>query len=227
MQNIFSSPAALAAFALVGRSALMANFFKLGAVGLFLLSIVDASFVPLPLPGASDLLIALLAARQHAWLVLTLAATVGSVLGGGACYYVGSLGGIHMLEKRVPAKYFARITYWVEKNAFLAVAVPAILPPPFPLIPFVLAAGALKMPKRKFYMAFTISRALRHALFAWLGLHYANKLKFVWTLFESRWAAAILIVFWIAIIGAVVYGIWSLVRTTRANRSNSRQPEPA
>jgi membrane protein YqaA with SNARE-associated domain len=227
MHNLLSSPAILAVFAFAGRSTLMAGFFRLGAVGLFLLSIVDASFVPLPLPGASDLLIALLAARQHAWLILTLAATAGSVLGGAACYYVGSLGGVHMLEKRVPAKYFSRITRWVEKNAFLAVAIPAILPPPFPLIPFVLAAGALKMPKRKFYIAFTISRALRHALFAWIGLHYANKLKFVWTLFESRWATVILIIFWIAVIGAVIYGIWSLVRTTRANRSNSRQPEPA
>jgi len=227
MSNILSSHVVLAVLALAGRSTFMTDFFRLGAIGLFLLSVVDASFVPLPLPGASDLLIALLAARQHAWFILTLAATAGSVLGGAACYYVGSLGGVHMLEKRVPARYYARITRWVEENAFLAVALPAILPPPFPLIPFVLAAGALKMPKRRFFIAFTVSRALRHGLFAWLGLHYANKLKFVWTLFQSRWASVVLIIFWIAIIAAVVYGIWSLVRTTRANRSNNRQPEPA
>jgi len=227
MQNILSSHDLLSVLAFAGRSTFMADFFKLGGIGLFLLSVVDASFVPLPLPGASDLLIALLAARQQAWFILTLAATAGSVLGGAACYYVGSLGGVHMLEKRVPARYYARITHWVEKNAFLAVALPAFLPPPFPLIPFVLAAGALQMPKRRFFIAFTVSRALRHGLFAWLGLHYANKLKFVWTLFQSRWASVILVIFWIAIIAAVIYGIWSLVRTTRANRSKTHQPEPA
>jgi membrane protein DedA with SNARE-associated domain len=206
---------------LAQHSALMQEIVHLGWFGLFLLSVVDASFVPLPLPGASDLFIALLAARQHAWLLLTLSATAGSVVGGASCYYVGTLGGVHMLEKRIPPRYFQRVKHWAESHAFLAVAVPAILPPPCPLIPFVLAAGALGMPKRKFYTAFTLSRALRHGIFAWLGLHYARHLVRFWRVFESRWAAPVLLVFWVIVIGAVAYGIWSLIRTTRAKRAGA------
>jgi len=206
------------AMTLANSGAFLREFIRLGPIGLFLLSAVDASFVPLPIPGASDLLIALFTARQHGWFWLTVAATAGSVVGGAACYYVGLLGGVSMLEKRVPPRYLSRIRHWVQDHAFLAVAVPAILPPPFPLIPFVLAAGALCMPKRKFFFAFTLSRALRHLLFAWLGLHYAHKLQWVWRLFESRTAAVALVVFWVAVLGAAGYGIWSLVNTSRARR---------
>lgn len=195
--------------------------FHLGLLGLCLLSIVDASFVPLPIPGSTDLLIALMAARAHAWLLLTCVSTVGSVLGGASCYYVGKLSGIHVVEKRVPPKYFKRITSWVEEHAYAAVAIPAVLPPPFPLIPFVMAAGALKMPPKKFYVAFTLSRFVRHALFALLGIRFAPQLKKLWPLLESRYAVAALIVFWILVVAMVAYGIVQLVRTQRSSKKAS------
>lgn len=209
------------------KSRLLSTLFHLGAVGLGLLSAVDASFVPLPIPGAADLMIALMAAREHNWLLLVLVSTLGSVAGGASCYYVGSLGGVHMVQKRVPAKYFNHLTTWVEEHAFWAVAIPAILPPPFPLIPFVMAAGALKMPPKKFYFAFAASRFARHAFFAWLGILYASHLRNVWKLLESPWATAVLVVFWIAVIGAVTYGIVKLVRTQRALPKNKRAAEAA
>ena len=40
--------------------------------------------------------------------------------------------------------------------------VSAILPPPIPTVPFVLAAGALKYGRAKFVAAFTLGRALRY-----------------------------------------------------------------
>lgn len=193
-----------------------------GTLGLGLLCVVDASFVPLPIPGSADLMLALMAAKQHTWLTLTCVATLGSVLGGAACYYVGALGGMQLVEKRVPPRYFQRMTHWLEKHAYLAVSIPAILPPPFPLIPFVMAAGALKMPARKFYPAFALSRMLRHAFFAWLGMHYAEHLQHVWKLLTSPWATVILIVFWVLVIAAVTYGIVKLIKTQRAAPTSSR-----
>ena len=65
-----------------------------GIVGVLLVSIVDSSFVPLPLPGITDIMVVVLAA-QHANLFLLIgAATLGSFLGGLFSYQVGQSGGL-------------------------------------------------------------------------------------------------------------------------------------
>ena len=84
------------------------------------------------------------------------------------------------LEKRIPPRIFNRVRDWMEHHAILAVALPAILPPPMPLSPFVLAAGALKMSKKTFMTTFTISRAARHSIAAWLGIHYGRHILRLW-----------------------------------------------
>src|ERR1035437_1259128 len=69
-----------------------------GIVGVLLVSIVDSSFVPLPLPGITDIMIVVLAA-QHANLFLLIgSATAGSFLGGYFSYKVGQSGGMAFLE---------------------------------------------------------------------------------------------------------------------------------
>ena len=109
------------------------------------------------------------------------------------------------LEKRVPPRIFKRVRDWMENHAILSVALPAILPPPMPLSPFVLAAGALKMSRKKFMIAFTISRSARHAIAAWLGIHYGRHILRLWNRFSAKYATPILIVIWIAIIVSCAY----------------------
>jgi membrane protein YqaA with SNARE-associated domain len=134
-----------------------------GIVGVLLVSIVDSSFVPLPIPGITDIMIVVLAAQHANLFLLVGAATFGSFLGGFFSYKVGQSGGMAFLEKHVPPRIFKPVCNWMETHAILAVALPAILPPPMPLSPFVLAAGALKMSRNKFLTTFTTSRFLRHA----------------------------------------------------------------
>ncbi len=140
--------------------ALLHLLFSLGLTGMFLVSIVDSSFVPLPIPGMTDIMLVVYAA-QHAnpWLLIAIA-TTGSALGGLFSHKVGQAGGLAFIEKRTPPRIFKRVTGWMESHAILAVALPAILPPPMPLSPFVLAAGALKMSRKKFMITFTISRLI-------------------------------------------------------------------
>ena len=113
---------------------------------------------------------------------------------------MGHAGGIAFLEKRVPARIFRRVRDWMESHAILAVALPAILPPPMPLSPFVLAAGALKMSRKKFMSTFTISRCVRHSLAIWLGVHYGHHVVRLWNNLSAEYATPILIVMWSAII---------------------------
>ncbi len=60
-----------------------------GLIGVLLVSIVDSSFVPLPIPGITDVMIVVMAAQHANLFLLVGAATLGSFLGGLFSYQVG------------------------------------------------------------------------------------------------------------------------------------------
>ncbi len=197
---------------------LLASF---GVFGIFLVSIVDSSFVPLPVPGVTDIMLVVFAAQKSNWILLILLATAGSAIGGYLSYEVGHAGGMQFLEKHIPARIFKNIREWMEKHAILAIALPAVLPPPMPLSPFVLAAGALKMSKKKFITIFTVSRAARHAFAVWLGIYYGRHVLHLWSRFSAKWASTILIVLWTAIVISCAIAFWKLYKTSRNVSSRS------
>ena len=181
----------------------------------FLVAIVDSSFVPLPLPGITDIMLIVLAAQHHSWILLVLLATAGSALGGYFSYQVGQSGGMAFIEKHIPARIFKRVCDWMENHAILSVALPAILPPPMPLSPFVLAAGALHMSRKKFLTTFTISRAARHAIAVWLGIHYGRHILHLWNSLSAKYATPVLIVIWTIIVLSCAFAFWKLYKTSR------------
>lgn len=193
-----------------------------GVFGLFFVSIVDSSFVPLPIPGVTDIMIVLLAAQKTNWILLVALTTAGSAVGGYFSYQVGHAGGMAFLEKHVPARIFKRVCDWMENHAILAVALPALLPPPMPLSPFVLAAGALNMSRSKFMATFTISRAIRHAIAVFLGIHYGRHILRVWNAFSQKWATTILVVVWGTILIGCAVAFWKLYQTSRSVGANAR-----
>jgi membrane protein YqaA with SNARE-associated domain len=197
------------------RSPLLHFLFGFGIFGVFLVSIVDSSFVPLPLPGITDIMIIVMAAQHQSVILLVLFATAGSVLGGYFSHLVGQRGGMAFLEKRVPARIFKRVCEWMESHAILSVALPAILPPPMPLSPFVLAAGALRMSRKKFLTTFAISRALRHSIAAWLGIHYGRHIVRLWNGLSAKYATPVLIVLWVGIAISCAFAFWQIYKTSR------------
>jgi membrane protein YqaA with SNARE-associated domain len=201
-----------------------------GLLGVLLVAIVDASFVPLPIPGITDLLVVILAARHTNIFFLVGAATVGSFLGGAFSYQVGQTGGLALLERHVPPRIFQTVCNWMQTHAILSVALPAIMPPPMPLSPFVLAAGALNMSRRKFLTTFTLSRFLRHATVAALGVHYGPHILHLWNLFTRKWNTEILIAIWSTISISVAFAFYRLYKTNRAlseQSQASRDPRAA
>lgn len=195
--------------------------FSFGVFGVFFISIVDSSFVPLPIPGVTDIMLVLFAAQKTNVFLLVLLSTAGSALGGYLSYQVGQSGGMAFLEKHVPARIFKRVCEWMENHAILSVALPALLPPPMPLSPFVLAAGALKMSRSKFMTTFTVSRALRHSFAVWLGVHYGKQVLHLWNAFSQKWATTILIVIWSTILVSCAIAFWKLYKTSRSVGINS------
>jgi membrane protein YqaA with SNARE-associated domain len=208
-----------------GPSPLVRFFFKFGLAGLPIISAIDSSFVPLPIPGVTDIMIILYAAGKANVFLLVGLATLGSAVGGFLSHAAGRAGGMAFLEKHVPERFLKPISSWMENHAILAVALPALLPPPMPLSPFVLIAGAVHMTRKKFMTAFVISRFLRHSLAAWIGIHYGRHVLRLWNQFSAKWGATILTVIWSVIIVFVVIAIWKLYQTSR-DLKDQRSPRP-
>jgi membrane protein YqaA with SNARE-associated domain len=202
-------------------------FLSFGIFGVFLVSIVDSSFIPLPIPGLTDIMIVVIAAQREGWLQAVLVvflASSGSAIGGFVSYQVGQSGGMAFLEKRVPSRIFKRVTQWMEDHNILAVALPAILPPPMPLSPFVLAAGALRMSRKKFMWTFTLSRLGRHIIALWLGIHYGKHVVALWSKFSAKWAEPFLITLWSVILIFCVIAFVRIYKTSKSVHAQFRQP---
>src|SRR5258708_8967741 len=115
----------------------------LGGPGRIVLGIIDNS--PSPLPGSMDAATILLAAHhRNLWVYYAIMATLGAALGGYLTYRMARKGGKETLEKRFSKKKAAKIYAIFEHWGFAAVAIPPILPPPFPIVPILLAAGAIQ-----------------------------------------------------------------------------------
>ncbi len=147
------------------------SLFHLGGLGLIPLGLLDNSFIPLP--GILDVATIVLSARQQQlWLYYAIMATAGSVIGGLVTYRLAHKGGKEALERRFPRKRIDKVCEIFGRWGFAAIAVPAVLPPPVPMVPFLLAAGAMQYPARKFLAALTVGRISRYLLLSYLAARY-------------------------------------------------------
>src|SRR5262245_60491062 len=157
---------------------------RLGGPGLLLLGIADSSIIPLT--GSMDVLTVLLAAhRPGFWPYYAVMATLGSLIGSYITYTLASKGGKQALERRLSCDRVNRIYKKFEKHGFLAVMVPALLPPPFPFVPFILAAGAMQYARKKFLGALAVGRSIRFSALALLGSIYGRQRTYF--LCTGRW----------------------------------------
>jgi len=146
---------------------------RLGGVGLIVLGLVDQSFVPVP--GSIDLLTIVLSAhRKEWWWYYAVMATLGSLAGAYLTFRLGHKGGEKTLQKKVPRSEAERVYRTFRKYGFFAIFVPALMPPPVPIVPFVLAAGVLKYSRRKFVLALGSARLIRYGIVAYLGSRYGG-----------------------------------------------------
>ncbi len=207
----------------VPHQTLMRMLFGLGSVGLFLVAIVDSSVVPLPVPGSTDILLILLAAHHRTGPLLVVCATIGSVLGAYTSYQIGVKGGLPALERYVSPKYLERVCLWVEKNALLAIALPAMLPPPMPLSPFIVAAGALSVPKKQFLITFGAARAIRFSLVAALAYHFGRSIIRTWNRFFARWGTTMDVCIFVSIASTVGFFFWKYWRSQKQARVSAAE----
>ena len=189
----------------------------LGGLGLFAVAIVDSSIIPLPLPGSTDLLLLWLIAHRGNPFLLALIAISGSLVGGYTTWLIGRKGGEAALRRYVPARLLGRVVVWVKNHPVLAVFLPAVLPPPIPLSPFVLASGALSVSRSRFLLAFGAARTLRYSLIAWLGVAYGRHVVRLWTGTLQKWSTPLLCIFVALVLGGICMGIWKAYKLRKSD----------
>jgi membrane protein YqaA with SNARE-associated domain len=193
---------------------------RFGGLGLIAVGILDNSLVPVP--GSQDFFTILLAAHHRDWwFYYALMSTAGATLGGYLTYRLGHKGGEEALKQRLREARVKKVSATFEKYGFAAVFVPALMPPPVPMVPFVLGAGALRYPLRKFLSAYASARFIRYTIAASLAALYGRRVLSL----IARNTRMFLIVCGILVTAAVVlvvaYRLWEKTRAGKAITPNA------
>ncbi len=149
--------------------------FRLGGIGLIIVALIDNSFIPIP--GGLDVFTILLSSGRHdLWWYYAIMATFGSVVGAYLTYRIGEKGGEEALEKKIGKQRSEKVYKRVNQAGFSSVFISVLIPPPFPIVPVLLAAGALKIPTKKFLSAVAAGRAVRFTIDAMLGIYFGRSI---------------------------------------------------
>jgi membrane protein YqaA with SNARE-associated domain len=145
----------------------------LGFWGAGCIALLDAAAFPVPL----DLIIAgyVWADKKHFYLYVIVAAA-GSAIGGLVPFLLGRAGGELFLMKRIDRARFEQMRNRFEKQEFLAMMIPSILPPPTPWKLFVFAAGVFEMKIVPFMASVFVGRVIRDMVTAILTIRYGPEI---------------------------------------------------
>jgi len=183
--------------------AMLALLKPLGVWGIGGLAIIDSAAIPMPL----DPLVIDYVAHDHArFLLYCFMAAAGSALGSLLPFYVGRAGGELFLLKRINRQRYEKLRDRFENQEFLAIMVPAMMPPPMPVKLFEFAAGVFEMRLGWFLGAMFVGKFIRFL---------------VWSIITIVWGPAILhsithalhqhLGIVLAMVGAIVLGIAAYV----------------
>ena len=184
---------------------------SLGGLGLFIIGFFDSSV--LSFPFVNDLLLVRFTIHSPRLMpYYVLMATLGSLFGCFWLYFLAKKGGEAMYRRSAGGRA-ERIHSWVQRYKFLSVAVPAILPPPMPLKPFVLAAGVFQVPMDTFAIALVVGRGLRYSIEGFLAVRYGEQVTRYFV--ENKVEFAIFIILTIGI----TYATWWWLFGRRSSES--------
>jgi membrane protein DedA with SNARE-associated domain len=107
--------------------------------------------------------------------IYALAATMGSLAGCTALWFIGRRGGEALLLRRFGRERVERTRAAFRRWDVLALALPAIAPPPMPFKIFVLSAGVFGLPYRRFAATLIVARGLRYAFWGTMGVVYGPR----------------------------------------------------
>jgi membrane protein YqaA with SNARE-associated domain len=145
----------------------------LGFWGVGAMAVLDSSSIPVPM----DLIVAGYAwSDPHRFFLYVLMAAIGSAIGGLVPYWVGRVGGEIFLMKRIDRTRYERLRDKFERQEFLALMIPSMMPPPTPWKLFVFAAGVFEMRIPIFMLSVFMGRLLRFTVVSLLTIRYGPQI---------------------------------------------------
>ena len=193
----------------------------LAAPAMIIIGALDSSL--LSLPEINDYLVVGRCFKDpSAAFYFPLFAAVGSVIGCNLLYTIIRRGGQAVLRKRFNLQSIRRVERAYERFGFLAIGIPAILPPPLPFKIFVATAGALEYPRWKFLLTVMIARSVRYYVEGVLAVFYGRRVL----LFMKDNGLAILSI--VATLGLIALIIYLIINRRRnpAVAGDDEVPEP-
>jgi membrane protein YqaA with SNARE-associated domain len=190
---------------------LLAVLKPLGFWGAGCIAFIDAAAFPVPM----DLILAgyVWADKKHFYLYVIVAAA-GSALGGLVPFLLGRAGGELFLMKRIDRGRYEQLRDRFEKQEFLALMIPSILPPPTPWKLFVFAAGVFEMKVSTFVLSVFVGRVIRDMITAILTIEYGPQIVNIAGRLASQHRVAL--ISGVAVLVAVlVYWVWRTMRQRR------------
>ncbi len=145
----------------------------LGVWGIGALAFIDSAAIPMPI---DPLVIDYVAHDHHRFLLYSFMAAAGSAIGSLIPFYVGRAGGELFLLKRINRDRYERLRDRFEKQEFLAIMVPAMMPPPMPVKLFEFAAGVFEMRILWFLGAIFAGKIIRFLLWSVITVFYGPAL---------------------------------------------------
>lgn len=174
----------LAPIALLHKfSAVLLTVLKpLGIWGVGALALIDSALIPIPV-SMDGVVIGYVASNHHRFLLYSLVAAAASSLGSLVPFLIGRAGGELFLLKRINRERYERIRDRFERQEFLAIMIPAMLPPPTPLKLFEFAAGVFEMKVVPFLLAIFCGKLAQFLvcsiLTIWFGPALVHSLRHV------------------------------------------------
>lgn len=165
------------------------------------------------MPLGNDLLIiALTAAHRARMPYYIIMATIGSVIGVAFTTWVSAKGGQKGLEGDHKGRQVAYVERKLKEKGGLAIALAAVMPPPFPFTAVIIVAGALQFPVKKMLAIIAGSRAFRFTVDAVLALIFGRE---VIRIAQTAWVKDFIIGLVVVSILGSAYSIFTWVRKSR------------
>jgi membrane protein YqaA with SNARE-associated domain len=150
---------------------LTATLLPLGIWGLGGLAFIDAGFFPIP-TTMDGVVIGYVASNHGKFLLYCLMAAFASALGSLVPYYVGRAGGELFLLERINRARYERMRDRFANQEFLAIMIPAMMPPPMPVKLFEFGAGVFEMKPLRFATAIFTGKMIQFLVCALITIYY-------------------------------------------------------
>ena len=183
----------------------------IAAPAMIVIGTLDSSL--LSLPEINDyLVVARCYSDPKSVFYFPLFAATGSVLGCLILYTIMRRGGQAVMRRRFSAENIARVERAYARFGFLALAVPALLPPPMPFKIFVATAGALEYPRWRFILTVMLARSVRYIVEGALAVFYGER---VLRVIRANGLVILSIAATLLIVGVAIYVLAKHIRSPR------------